>query len=266
MINIRASMLPSACDCMKRAIAGQFRNDIKKAGFILKEREPIIGGAVGTAVHDGSEYTIKQLLLTGSHASKNDCIEVGMKTFKEEIKDGTIWDSTTTSGNEAEKQISNMVNSFYLQIAPSVQPASMPEKKYELQIGNDIIFTGSSDIEEINNDLHDIKTGVMLRSYQAQQGGYSILRQHAKGLIAGKLIIDYLPRVSTRKAYPGATQKIYNRDTCEKLAFYTIIRIAEIMRQFYTDYNSDKIPCNPMSMLCSDKFCTAYGTKFCRLG
>lgn len=265
LLKIRASMLPSANDCMKRAIGQQYRSELKNMGYILKEKNHNIGGIIGTSLHVGSQHTIIEYLKHGNYAKTSDCIEVGINKLKSESQKGIQWDNTTYNLNEAEKQLSLMVNSYCLQIAPKIKPSVIPENSLKAIISGEVEFTGTTDIETVENDIRDIKGGIIKKPFQAQQGGYSILKRMAKKENIRKLIIDYIPRVSLRKNYPGATSIEYNVDTCEAIAMSTIFMINKIMRKFMECQNPFIIPCNPMSMLCSDKYCPCLGTDFCKL-
>jgi hypothetical protein len=265
LIRIRSSMLPSAADCMRRAAAAQFKTEITDAGYRLRERLPVIGGIVGTGTHKGTEHTIETYIKTGNHARITDCIEIGIESIKSEIISGIIWDPTTPSKNDAEQQCKQMVNAYCVMIAPNIKPVAVPEKYRQAKISEDILFTGSTDIETIENDIRDVKTGYALKPFQAQQGGYSLLRKAAIKQPTNRLIVDFLPRTSVKKTFPGPTTKIYDVDLCEQMAYSIILRIASAVRKFRLAGNSNAFPCNPMSILCSEKYCTAFGTEFCRL-
>jgi hypothetical protein len=264
-IYIRSSMLPRAMDCMRAAAAVQFKAEILAAGYTLKEREPSVGSIIGSAAHVGSELAIGEYLNTGNYGKATDCIDKSISYLQSKIYNGVIWDSATGSKNEAEQQTKQMVNAYCIQIAPQIIPLTMPEKQMSAKIGDDIIFTGKNDIETIESYLRDTKTGSKIKSYHAQLGGYSLLRKALVKNETAKLFVDYMPRVSIKKPYPGTSIIEYDVTICERMAYDTILKIADSVRQFRdtSDYNA--FPCNPASILCSAKYCTAYGTDFCKL-
>lgn len=265
IISIRASILPGAADCMRRAAAAQFKTEITAAGYRLRERRPVIGGIVGTSVHKGTELTISTYVTTGKHSPVSDCIDAGIDSIRSEIVSGIIWDQTTQSKNEAEQQCRQMINAYCIMIVPQINPVAVPEKYRQAKIAEDVLFTGSTDIETVEQDIRDTKTGYTIKPYQAQQGGYSLLRKSSLKQTTNRLILDFLPRTSTKKTFPGPTTVEYNVSICEKMAYDIILRIAAAMRKFRATGNSLAFPCNPMSILCSEKYCTAFGTEFCKL-
>lgn len=257
-------MLPSAADCMRRAAAQQYKQEIVNAGYNLKNRRPVIGGVVGGATHLGVEATIKHFLVNGVYAKINDCIEIGIENLKSNISDGIIWDQTTFSANEGEKQVAQMIKSYCIQIAPTISPVNM-EKQFEATINDDVCFSGKIDIDTTENDIRDTKTGVKPKPFQCQLGGYSLLRKAKHNKITNRLLIDYLPRVSTKRSYPGASTICYNVSLCENMAYDIITRISLSVKLFRETGNCFAFPNNPMSILCLDKYCIAYGTNFCKL-
>lgn len=258
-------MLPSAADCMRRAAAAQFKTEITAAGYRLRERRPVIGGIVGTGTHKGTEFTIETYIKTGNHAKISDCVEIGIESIKSEIISGTIWDQTTPSKNDAEQQCKQMINAYCVMIAPNIKPVAVPEKYRQAKIADDVLFTGSTDIETIENDIRDVKTGYTIKPFQAQQGGYSLLRKASLKSETNQLILDFLPRTSVKKTFPGPTTVEYNVKLCERMAYDVILRIAAAVRKFRKTGSSFAFPCNPMSILCGEKYCTAFGTEFCKL-
>ena len=258
-------MLPSAADCMRRAAAAQFKREITEAGFRLRERLPVIGGIVGTSVHKGTELTITSYITTGKHSPVSDCIDAGIDSVRSEITSGIIWDQTTPTKNDAEQQCKQMINAYCVMVAPQIKPVAVPEKYRQAKIADDVLFTGSTDIETIEQDIRDTKTGYTIKPYQAQQGGYSLLRKALLKQNTNRLILDFIPRTSIKKTFPGPSTVEYNVKICEQMAYDIILRIAAAVRKFRSTGNPVSFPCNPMSILCSEKYCTAFGTEFCRL-
>lgn len=261
-IYIRASLLPSWNDCPRRGAAQQYRKLIEGAGYTLNERPPSIGGIVGTSVHTGAGVTIKQYIDSGTYAKRQDCIDVGIDTLRREVVNGTLWDSTTSKRGDAELQVVQMVTSYCVQVAPSLTPIRL-EVQRESKFLEGVIFTGKDDVETACG-IRDTKTGSREKSFHAQLGGYSLLRR-AESEAVKSLTVDYLPRVSVAKTYPGAREILYDVKQCEELAYYTIQQIAESVKRFMATGNSFAFPCNPMSTMCSDKYCSAYGTNFCKI-
>jgi len=265
IIYIRSSMLPSWNDCPRRSAAQQYRKEIVNAGYTLRQREPSVGGIIGTAVHAGSTNTLSIKLTTGEYADVSDCIEIGIDSMRIEIADGAIMDATTATKNIAETQTIQMIKSYCIQIAPTIIPAIMPEKQRQATILPGVIFTGKSDVETVDNAIRDVKGGVKEKMFHGQLGGYSLLKKADTKTATDKLFIDYLPRVSPKKTYPGAKTIKYNVALCEEITYYTILQIAKSVSTYRKTGNVYAFPCNPMSVLCSDKYCQAFKTNFCEI-
>lgn len=257
-------MIPGWFDCPRRAAAKAFYKDIEAAGYTLRKTPASIGAIVGTSVHFGAEEMLRGKILTGNLTPTQDCIDMSIEKMREEIQPGAIWDGTTTTKNEAEKQIKIMVVAYAIEIAPKIQPGELEVQRSGL-IGTKIKLTGRSDVETITDDLRDTKTGAVIRPHHGQVGGYSLLRYNATKRPTRSIIVDYIPRVSTKKIYPGTQCIEYNPTLCEHVAYQTIGHIARSVDTFRKTQNPWAFGCNAMSMLCSEKYCPAYKTPFCEV-
>ena len=262
MINIRASMLPSYQDCPRRSAAGQFREIITSTGYTLNQRPQIVGIAVGQGLHAGVKLQAETFISSGSWGSIDDAIESGIDRYHQDIKDGVLFDNNTVSSNEAEKQIITQVKSFVYEVTPRIKPVQS-ERKYYSVSDKEFEFSGSPDLIDVADIIDDIKGGARSRLYHGEMGGYILLRQ-ANDLVKTKGVrIWHMPRVSTKKSYPGASLHEYDVKLCILSASYTISQIKSNVRSFLKTKSSWAFPANPLSMMCSDKYCTAYGTDFC---
>ena len=263
-IQIHASTLPSYSDCPRRAAAKSFGRLVMDAGFEFQKSPAGIGAAIGTAVHKAADHILQQKIKTDTLGNIREAVEIGIDRFKKEISDGVVWDSTTENQNSAEKQIDRLSNSFYSEVAPIVKPKNT-EINYRAVISEGFELTGRIDLEENNESIHDWKTGAVLRPYHGQMGGYSLLKKSV-ALIPENLIIHYLPRVSIKKNYPGAQHIQYDRAMCERAAWSILQIIIRDIKNFQRTQNPWSFAANPMSVLCSEKFCPAYKTQFCEMG
>jgi len=269
MIKIRASMLPSWHDCPRRGAAKQFRRMIAEAGFELREISRSIGAAIGTGLHSGVMPALKMKMQTGELPPVNSSIELGIIEFKKQAAEGIIYDTTTASMSEAEKQIITMVTVYNAKIAPNINLAYLPEEELKACIqsaGIAVELSGHPDIETTDLELCDVKSGTKMRPYFSQLGGYSLLRLSNGGKHPDRMRIDYVPRVSTKKMYPGIERYYYDVITCEREAWGVIKHIVMNVNKFLEVKQPWCFPANPMSMMCSDKYCPAWGTEFCKLG
>jgi hypothetical protein len=263
-IQIHASTIPSYADCPRRSAAKAFGRLATDAGFEFKKSPAGIGAAVGTAVHSAADYIMQEKIKTDVLGNLKNAVEIGIEGFKKEISDGVVWDTSTENQNAAEKQIDRLSNSFYAEIAPIIKPKNT-EINYRAAIAEGFELTGRIDLEDCDESVHDWKTGAVLHSYHGQMGCYSLLKKSV-ALIPKELIIHYLPRVSIKKNYPGAQHIPYDRALCERAAWATLQIIMRDIKNFRRTQNPWSFAANPMSMLCSEKFCPAYKTQFCEMG
>lgn len=262
MINIRASMLPSYQDCPRRSASKQFKQIIIAAGYTLRELPVIVGVAVGNGLHAGVKQQADTFISSGSWGSIDDAIEVGINKYHRDIIDGVDFDNNTVNSNEAEKQIVTQVKSFVYEVTPHIKPIESERKFYSVA-DKDFEFTGSTDLIDEAGIIDDIKGGARCRPYHAQLGGYALLRRANDLTETSGCRLWHMPRVSTKKSYPGATRIDYDVKLCILSASYTINQIKSNVRSFLKTKSSWAFPANPLSMMCSDKYCPAWGTDFC---
>jgi hypothetical protein len=161
-------------------------------------------------------------------------------------------------------QIKTLVGILYSEVIPSKRPRSI-ETKRTARVIEDFEITGSLDLEECDETISDLKTG-KLGCYHGQLGEYSLLKKAHTGTSAGKLIIDHVPRFKLSKPYPG-TQKIeYDVAQCEIIAHSVTQRIVSDVKRFQKTANPWCFMANPMSMMCSKRYCPAWGSNFCEFG
>lgn len=263
MINIRASMLPSYQDCPRRSAAGQFRTIIEAAGYTLNQRPQIVGIAVGQGLHAGVKQQADTFISSGQWGSIDDAIDSGIDRYHQDIKDGVIFDNNTVSSNEAEKQIITQVKSFVYEVTPHIKPVKCERKYISVTEDKEFEFTGSADLIDTDDIIDDIKGGARSRPYHAQFGGYALLRRAEREGETKGCRVWHMPRVSTKKSYPGAQMHVYDVKLCILSASYTINQIKSNVKSFLKTKSSWAFPANPLSMMCSDKYCPAWGTEFC---
>ena len=261
MIKIRASMLPSYADCPRRGAAKQWRSIITEMGFTLKYLPPSIGAAIGTGCHEASKIMVGHKM-AGTKHNKNDAIDSAIASMQAETVEGVNMDQTTTSINDAEKQIRLLVTAFDNDVLPVIHPVEI-ETQCEASVTEDVTFSGRFDILQENEEIDDWKFGSKLSYYGSQLGGYSILKKSKTGKSVKQVSIYHLPRTSIKKVYPGTKRHIFDLASCEKAAYYTIRKIEVEMQKFIQTQNPWCFPANPMSMMCSEKYCPAYKTSFC---
>jgi hypothetical protein len=112
--------------------------------------------------------------------------------------------------------------------------------------------------------IRDLKTSRSGDKYHSQGGGY-IMLEKANGVnTPTEFVVDWLPRKTINKPYPMPVEYRYSAALCELEARAVV---SEVMRQLtrYQEADGDPsvVPNNTSSMLCSPKYCRAYGTDVC---
>jgi hypothetical protein len=267
-MNIRCSVLPSYTDCARRAAAKTFGYMLKKAGFDLPKLPPPVGAAAGTSTHKAAEV-FHRAETDGQVMSVKDAVENAMVEFDKETSKGCVWDTTTPNRTTAQIQIERMTKAYLGSEAAKIstlifngKPAI--ELALEANLGDDLLLTGHIDRITIENIIRDLKTGALLRPYYHQLGGYSLLSRSNKILVNGATI-DFVKRTPKTKPQAAAIEQIYPVAPCERAAMSVINRIKADLNTFKKTGNPESFPCNPMSMMCTEKYCPAFGTDFCEL-
>jgi hypothetical protein len=262
--NIRSSMTTAYIDCPRRAAASQWRKIITNMGYTLKPSKASIGAIVGISAHAASKAMMDHKLETGTDdvGPIEQNIEVGIVTLKKGMDTEIVFDDTTESQNTAEKQVAQLVRIFQFLIAPDIKPV-YTEKYRNAAVADDVTFDGSCDGQETTGVIPDYKFGSKYRPCHAQLGGYSILKKTEDGKSATGLTQYHIPRTSLKKPAPDPSIIDYDVNVCERAAFAMINHIARDMRAFLKTQNPWAFPANPMSMMCSEKYCPAYKTNFC---
>jgi len=267
MIKIRISSLPYYTDCPRRASVNLFRRDIESAGFVLKQTLSGIAAAVGTGAHAAAHAMHESLLTAGNAGDLKNATDAGIASFKDEIGDGVDYDETTPNNNHAEKQLTTLARSYYHEIIPVLnldKESAVFEKTLSAALDAETLISGTPDVADAAQ-IRDLKTGKET-SFEAQTGGYSLLRKSNGNKKPRTLAIDFLPRTPIQKKYPGAHSIIYDVDFAEYYAWNIIKTIQRDIERFLKSGDPWAFMPNPKSMLCGAKYCHAYGTNYCKLG
>lgn len=267
---IRPSSLPGANDCLRRTIARLFPGLVAAAGFELRTVEPHIGGPVGTACHTGASDLLRAKMDTGEPGNIGDAVDHGISDFETEIAAGVVWDKVTGDRGTAQRQIARMVGAYARHRAPTVDPIAV-EERLDCDLGDGFYLSGQSDsVVREPGGINDLKTGKVRRSCATQLGSYS-LTQRSRGRPIERLTEDFLPRVSLKKEQAPPTSFFYDVEAAEHEAWETINQLKASVTEFQRRLATGDAPpemafrANPQSMLCSDVFCPAWGTRWCRV-
>ena len=263
-------MLPSYPDCPRRAVAKQYRRTFEKLGYVFRDLPPSVGAAAGTAVHKGCEQLLRAKW-AGKQITLDQALEPAIAGFQEETGKGAIWDDTTPNANTAEHQIRGMIGAYlYGPLATETPLTVNSQPAIELELtanaGDGWTLTGHIDLVTDTGWVRDTKTGALVRPYHAQLGAYSLLVRSNRVIPSVKgVAIDFIKRVGKTKSQPPCAAQEYAVAPCERNAAALIQRIKEGMDRFDTTGDVNCFMANQMSMMCSDKYCPAWGTGFCDL-
>ena len=271
-IIVRASSLPNWPDCERRAAATVFRRDVEAMGYVLNDRPGSIGGPIGSGVHAGARRILDHKIRTGEPGPLDDATDAAVETLRELTAPGFIGDREAPDLNAAETHVVRMTRTYREQVAPQVQPTTV-EERLEADAGHGIVLTGQADvIAREPGQVRDLKTGKSLGNYRAQIGAYSLLARSNGIADIQSSAIDFIQRGSLKKPQPDAVIRTIPVAEAETAAVNVLRRMGAAIKVFREgDERLRLMPgdpwaflANPSSMLCSAKWCRAWGTDFCR--
>lgn len=267
---IRPSSLTSWGDCPRRAAASLFKREIRDAGFDLNDSLNSIAAGVGTATHAGAAVILMEKMGDASLPSGalTAGVDAAIDSLVAQVRDGVVWDDTTPTKTIAERQIKRMTRAYFQYLAPIIEPIAV-EERLEADAGDGFVVSGQSDaIAREPDAVRDLKTGVASRTHAPQLGAYAMLQaSHGRIVKSGKT--DFIKRVHPDKDQPPPVTTEYPLDDIVQVARHRIERIKRELTEFRRRLDDgDAAPewsfdVNPMSMMCTAKFCSAYGTSFC---
>lgn len=240
-----------------------FQAELETYGYVLRNTEQSIGAAVGTATHRVVELALE---LKAEGSPYLDLVaDEAAESIEKSIEKGVIWDDTTRKKDDAIKQA---VRQGLLVLAHMPEMKSIViEGELKADMGDYFILSGHVDIRGSEDgeewDIWDVKTGVIRRANQGQYGAYSILAR-SNGHNVRSLGEIYAKRVGVNVPQPEPVIVQYPKEIAEAVAYHTSRRIKGDIITF-RESGGDPwvwIP-NPNSMMCSDKYCPAWGTNFC---
>lgn len=269
---IRPSSLPSFADCARRQAARSYPALIRYAGYELRELPTSIGAHVGSGVHAAVKVSLETKMQTGGDlGSDKDAHEAAVTEFDRRCtEEGVAWDGTTDNRNTAIRQLRRMSGAYRRTIAPEVEPLIV-EERVEADVGDGWVISGQLDtLTASPGALRDLKSGVRRRSNLQQYGTYVLLfgahRYEAKSIVE-----DYVARVRLDHEQPPPESHPIPVPEAIAEAWEMIGEVKRAVAEFVRRVGDDKGPpphtafrANPASVLCSDRWCPAWGTGFCR--
>ncbi len=266
MIIIRSSSLPYYPDCPRKWAYRSLPRDILEGlGFKMQPYVPYVPAIMGTGTHSGvalaNNRKIEGIVLPNPI---DDIYQVAIESFRDRIHDGVVWDKTTNNMNTAETQIQRVLKAYYFEVLPNIIDPISVELSLKARIDDDFLLSGHMDIS-CAKSIHDFKNGARDPLAASQMGGYGILRV-ANGL--GKpeeLVIDHIPRTSIKKTQTAPQKIKYDVNVCINEAKAIYKHIIRDVNDFLNSGNPSSFLTNNHSVLCSKKYCGAYGTKWCEI-
>lgn len=182
--------------------------------------------------------------------------------FRIGIADGVTWDDHTPSERVALQQIERMTRASL--VAVHDRKPLLVEHPMEASIGDGWILTGTLDMLDVDGNLEDLKTGSLVRPYQAQLGAYALLLE-SEGHAVKTAAISFVRRTRLSKPQEKPARTTYDVDVSKRYAWATAQRAKREMKAFMESADPEVLPANPMTMMCAKAYCPAWGTSFCRL-
>lgn len=236
-----------------------------------------VGSAIGTTLHATMAQLFRTKLSVGEvfpYHVDEALDQVWDKFLEEEQKseEGLIWDQTTKDAITAKEQLNWMAQAF-LPIVDRTDPQYIEEEFQWLisPLGEQaipVMLVGHVDIIDSRGEIHDHKTGKDFPSPHAQLGAYAILaRFHEKQVT--NVRVNYVPRLGPTKVteIPSRMRSVrLSLEDCVQSAWNTIKEFQRHYMQWLETNDPYSFPANPVSMMCTEKYCPAWGSSFCRLG
>lgn len=257
---IRASTLSMYNDCPRRSAAKTFSADIKDAGYKINEQITNIGGAMGHALHGVMEHTLKEKMNTGDIGNESEAIHKGLAMLKEEVSHGVIFDKVTIDLNMAERQVVRK-GKVFRGVALGIDPVET-EVRLEAQVADGYVLSGQVDWRE-KDGFNDLKSGKWRSFNGGQYGAYSLLSKSHDYKV--DKISELLIRTGDiQRPQPAPETISYDIAQSERIAEQTLGYIISDHKEFMKDGDRKAFRPNPSSMLCDPKYCTSFGTNFCK--
>lgn len=274
-LTVRASYLSGWPDCPRRSAARMFWPIVRDMGFKLRRLSSSVGAAVGQGVHAAARTMLDQKARTGVLSSVAESNDVAIQVLREKIREGVIYDRETQSLNEGEQQTLRMARAYRFYVAEKVKPIIV-EERFEARVPwtrNPLILSGQPDlVAEEPDAVDDLKGGKMRGNHRPQIGSYSLIVRSNNRARIKQVRETWLPRTSLR--HPQREPEVYIHDLVgSEQAAVAVLRHVDACLTTFLEGDAQRhvlpgdpwaFPANPQSKLCSDKFCPAWGTEFCR--
>lgn len=274
MIRLRASSLSDFESCQRRAGARflQASGLDREFGVQLRRTKQHIGAVVGTGTHAGAAVLMQEFAETGQQGGdhrRKRAMDVAASSVTDQCREPSVMDETTPTNAAAVDAAQKITERIYLDVIPASKPLVI-EKGYSatfrgLEGEDEFLVTGTVDLFLVTRDLVDFKTGRNRPKPLAQQGAYSlILRSNGRDVERASIMFGKRPK----RGSPADKIEPINLplSDAERHAL-SVSRIASrAISDLVSSGDPNVLPANPGCMLCSEKFCPAFNSDFCRVG
>lgn len=266
---IRVSSLPAYPDCPRRDAARSRLAEITAAGYDLRETGKSIGAAIGSGTHAALE-TAFRAKLAGETFSDSEFTDRAGAEIDKAVAEGIIWDDTSRNVADAKRQTVKQARVIWDHFGDRIEPIAI-EERVSADLGDGFILRGHIDVRGritgyaalTGEGIGDFKTGTIQRANAMQYGGYS-LTARANGLTVNWAAEIYAKRVGVTKPQPDPVLVPYAVAEAERGAYEVAQKMKSDLQDFRRSASSWAFLPNPNSMNCSDKYCPAWGTEFCK--
>ncbi len=270
---IRASALAGYADCSRRGAAQIFRDEIKAAGFSLRELPNSVAAAIGTSVHLAAAVVFEERARTGGFPPVSMATDCAVQEVGESMKRGVEFDGprgATQNQDAAYQQAVSMTKAYHRVVAPRIEPVLI-EERLMAEVAPGLILSGQPDIVAREPDtVHDLKTSAKATpgNHNLQLGSYAILSRSHGYKITGASI-EHVQRVRPDKPQPDPIEQRAPVAVAEAAAVNVVRHIADDLKVFregnaalrLTPGEPASFIANPRSFVCGKRYCPAYGLK-----
>jgi hypothetical protein len=239
-----------------------FKEEIESAGFSLRTTKRTIGAVIGTQFHSRAAAVLKARMEGCTDFEQLAKLADGISCDYNE--EPTEWDATTGDAAAADLALTKIVRAW-LPTGLAIEPR-LVEQKMEKDLGNGFVLSGHIDVATKENVIRDHKTGAQKPEPQAQLGGYGILFEHKYNESVSGLVADWVKRVGKTKPQEAPKVLVFDVGECKSAANRVLDQAMDDLEAFRKSGNPWEFMANPQTMMCGEKYCTAFNTPFCKMG
>ena len=229
-----------------------------------------VGAVVGRGLHAGAAYLMKEFERSGAKSikRKKEAIDVARESVVKDYDGGVRPDAVTPTSRDAMLSSASLVDRLDRDFDPKDQMTIIEaglRMVIDVDDGSQVMVTGTVDHYVVLDTLTDFKTGKAKPAPIAQIGTYSLLTRHA-GYTPKSLQMLYGRRVRMDAWQPPYQRTWYDRIEAERHALSIIFDAARAWYRWLITRDPREFKANPTCRLCSEAYCPAYNSDFCKIG